>query len=136
MPAGSLSDKVGRRQLLLGGWLLYGLVYLGFALAGTGWQIGLLFALYGVYYGLTAGVAKAFVADLVGEEQRGTAFGWFNGSIGLAALPASLLAGLLWQGIGDWPGLGMPAPFIFGAMLAISAVVLLVAWFPRTRATY
>lgn len=131
-PAGSLSDKIGRRQLLLAGWLLYGLVYVGFALAGTGWQIGLLFAFYGVYYGLTAGVAKAFVADLVGQEQRGTAFGWFNASIGLAALPASLIAGLLWQGIGDWTGLGMPAPFLFGALLAISAVFLLLAWFPNT----
>ncbi|MEW5988325.1 MAG: MFS transporter [Chloroflexota bacterium] len=130
MPAGSLSDKVGRRQLLLAGWTLYGLVYVGLALVRTGWQVGLLFALYGVYYGSTEGIARAFVADLVTREKRGTAYGWFNAAVGLAALPASLLAGLLWQGIGSWGGLGIQAPFLFGAVLSIMAVGLLRAWFP------
>ncbi len=130
-PAGSLSDKVGRQRLLLGGWLLYALVYLGLAFAQTGWQIVLLYALYGVYYGLTEGSAKAFVADLVHKEQRGTAYGWYNGAVGLAALPASLLAGLLWQGIGGWAGLGVAAPFLVGAGMALTAVLLLRFWFPR-----
>ena len=130
-PAGSLSDKVGRQRLLLGGWLLYALVYLGLAFAQTGWQIILLYVLYGVYYGLTEGSAKAFVADLVHKDQRGTAYGWYNGAVGLAALPASLLAGLLWQGIGGWAGLGVAAPFLFGAGMALTAVFLLLVWFPR-----
>ena len=130
-PAGSLSDKVGRPRLLLGGWLLYALVYLGLAFAQTGWQIILLYALYGIYYGLTEGSAKALVADLVSKEQRGTAYGWYNGAVGLAALPASLLAGLLWQGVGGWAGLGVAAPFLFGAGMAITAVLLLHFWFPR-----
>lgn len=130
-PAGSFSDRVGRQRLLLGGWLLYALVYLGLAFAQTGWQIILLYAMYGVYYGLTEGSAKAFVADLVHKDQRGTAYGWYNGAVGLAALPASLLAGLLWQGIGGWAGLGVAAPFLFGAGMAVTAVLLLFVWFPH-----
>jgi MFS family permease len=129
-PAGSLSDRIGRKRLLAGGWFLYVMVYLGFAMAGAVWQLILLFALYGLYYGLTEGVAKAYVADLVPEKTRGTAYGWYNGAIGLASLPASLLAGLLWQGVGDWPGLGAAAPFFFGALLATAAIVLLIAWLP------
>lgn len=129
-PAGSLSDKIGRKRLLAGGWFLYVMVYLGFAMAGVVWQLILLFALYGLYYGLTEGVAKAYVADLVPEKTRGTAYGWYNGAIGLASLPASLLAGLLWQGVGDWPGLGAAAPFFFGALLAAAAIVLLITWLP------
>jgi MFS family permease len=129
-PAGALSDRFGRKRLLAGGWALYALVYLGFAAAGATWQLPLLFALYGLYYGLTEGVAKAAVADLVPQAARGTAYGWFNGAIGVAALPASLFAGLLWQGAGAWPGLGPAAPFLAGALLAGLAIVLLLAWLP------
>ncbi|MCB9418831.1 MAG: MFS transporter [Ardenticatenaceae bacterium] len=125
-PASALSDKIGRRRLLVSGWMLYALLYAGFALAQTGWQIGLLFAAYGVYYGLTEGSAKAFVADLVQPEQRGTAYGFYNAAVGVMALPASLLAGLLWQGTGRWTGFGPSAPFVFGAVLALAAVSLLV----------
>lgn len=125
-PAGAWSDRVGRRRLLIIGWLIYGAVYLGFALAGAGWQLWILFALYGVYYGLTEGAAKALVADLVPPEKRGTAYGIFNAAISLAALPASVIAGILWSGLGDWPGFGPSAPFIFGAGLAgLAAVGLL-----------
>ena len=129
-PAGSLSDRVGRKRLLAAGWALYALVYLGFALAGATWQLLLLFALYGLYYGLTEGVAKAAVADLVPQEARGSAFGWFNGAIGVAALPASLIAGLLWQGVGGWSGFGPAAPFLFGALLSALAILLLLTWLP------
>lgn len=132
-PAGALSDKVGRQKLLLGGWVLYALIYVGFAFSQASWQIALLFALYGLYYGLTEGVAKAFVADLVQKEQRGTAYGWFNAIVGLAVLPASLLAGLLWQGIGSWAGFGAQMPFLFGAALSITAAVLLILWFPPNK---
>lgn len=124
-PLGALSDKVGRRRLIIGGWMAYGLVYLGFAFAGAGWQIWALFGLYGIYYAATEGVAKAFVADLVPEAQRGAAYGWFNAAIGITALPASLLAGLLWQGLGQWAGFGASAPFFFGAALALVAGILL-----------
>jgi MFS family permease len=130
-PAGALSDHIGRRRLIVGGWLAYGLIYLGFALAGAVWQVWALFALYGVYYGVTEGTAKAMVADLVRPDQRGTAYGAYNSAVGLAALPASLIAGILWQGIGDWGGLGPSAPFIFGALLALMAVALLVLWLPK-----
>ncbi len=120
-PLGALSDRIGRRKLILTGWLAYGLVYLGFALAQTGLHVWVLFGLYGVYYAMTEGVAKAFVADLVPAERRGTAYGLYNAALALTALPASLLAGVLWQGIGSWGGLGASAPFIFGALLALGA---------------
>lgn len=124
-PLGALSDRVGRRKLIIGGWLAYGLVYLGFALAQKGWQIWLLFGLYGIYYAATEGVAKALVADLVPDTQRGAAYGLFNAAIGITALPPSLLAGLLWQGAGTWAGFGAWAPFLFGAVLALFASLLL-----------
>lgn len=120
-PMGALSDRVGRRRLILFGWGFYALVYLGLALSQTGWQVWSLFALYGVYYAATEGIAKALVADLVSEEKRGTAYGLLNGAIGLTALPASLIAGLLWQGAGSWLGFGPYAPFYFGAFLALVA---------------
>ncbi len=123
-PLGALSDKIGRRKLIIGGWLAYGLVYLGFARAEAGWQIWVLYAFYGIYYAATEGTAKALVADLVPMEQRGTAYGLFNAAIGLTALPASLLAGLLWQGAGSWMGFGAAAPFYFGAALALLAGII------------
>jgi MFS family permease len=129
-PAGSLSDKIGRRRFLVVGWLLYALLYFGLALAQTAVQIVGLVIIYGIYYGLTVGTAKSLVADLVPKSQRGTAYGWYNGAVGLAALPASLLAGLLWQGIGKWRGFGAQAPFLFGAVIALAAVGLLLTWLP------
>jgi MFS family permease len=123
-PLGALSDKVGRRRLIIGGWLAYGLVYLGFAFSQRGWHIWALFGLYGVYYASTEGTAKALVADLVPDAQRGTAYGLFNAAIGLTALPASVIAGVLWQGVGPWTGFGASAPFFFGAMVALLAMIL------------
>lgn len=123
-PLGAWSDRIGRRRLILTGWLAYGLVYLGFAFSQTGWQIWTLFGLYGVYYAATEGTAKALVADLVPPAQRGTAYGLFNAAIGITMLPASFLAGLLWQGVGAWTGFGASAPFFFGALMALLAGVL------------
>lgn len=123
-PLGSLSDSIGRRKLIIGGWIAYGLVYLGLAFSHAGWQVWLLYALYGIYYAATEGVARALVADLVPQERRGAAYGLFNAAIGLAALPASLIAGLLWQGAGTWSGFGPSGPFFFGAALALTAGVL------------
>jgi len=124
-PAGALSDRVGRRRLLIAGWGLYTVVYLGFARATVGWHAWILMAVYGIYYGLTEGVAKAFVADLVPSERRGTAYGVYNAAIGITALPASLIAGSLWQGVAGWNGFGPSAPFLFGAVLALLATIFL-----------
>jgi MFS family permease len=124
-PMGALSDRFGRRRFLVTGWVLYAAVYLGFARASTGWHTWALMCVYGVYYGMTHGVAKAYVADLVPSEKRGTAYGVYNAAVGVTAFPASLLAGLLWQGAGDWPGLGPSAPFVFGAVLALAAATML-----------
>lgn len=123
-PLGALSDKIGRRRLILFGWLAYGLVYLGLALSQTGWQVWVLFGLYGIYYAATEGVARALIADLVPESLRGTAYGLYAAAVGLSALPASLIAGILWQGFGAWIGFGASAPFYFGAAMALLAGVL------------
>ena len=129
-PAGSLSDRMGRRKVIIGGWLAYAAIYLGFAVAGAGWHVWVLYALYGVYYGLAYGTSKAMVADLVPVELRGTAYGTYNATLGLLDFPASFIAGLLWQGVGPWSGLGPSAPFFFGAALALSAAVLMIVWKP------
>jgi MFS family permease len=134
-PAGALSDRVGRKQLLVAGWLAYAAIYLGFALAGTAWQIWALYALYGLYYGLAYGTAKAMVADLVPAELRGTAYGTYSATLALIDLPASIIAGVLWQGLGGWPGFGAPAPFLFGAVLAFAAAVLMALWRPQASVT-
>jgi MFS family permease len=117
MPAGILSDRLGRRKVITIGWLVYALVYLGFALSGSVWHIWVLFAAYGIYYGVVEGVAKAFVADLVPAERRGTAYGYYQGVVGLALLPASLIAGLLWEKVNP------ASTFYFGAGLAFIAMV-------------
>jgi len=123
-PLGVLSDRIGRRKLIIAGWLTYGLVYLGFAASTTGWQIWVLFGLYGIYYAATEGATKALVADLVPPDRRGTAYGIYNAAIGLTVFPASLIAGLLWQGLGAWHGFGASAPFLFGASLALLSAIL------------
>jgi MFS family permease len=130
-PAGRRSDRVGRGRVILAGWVIYGLVYLGFALAGASWQIWVLYALYGLYYALVEGTARAYIADLAAPQFRGTAYGVYNAAVGVMAFPASLLAGILWQGAFGWAGFGASAPFFFGAALAILAAVLLAFWVPR-----
>ncbi len=127
-PAGGLSDRIGRRRIILAGWVVYVLVYLGFTLARTAAQVWVLFTLYGIYYALTEGIARALVGDLVPATRRGTAYGYYHAAVGLTALPASLIAGVLWQGVGTWPGLGPAAPFAFGAGCAAAAALLFTLW--------
>lgn len=126
-PLGALSDRIGRRRLLIVGWLLYAFVYLGFSQLSQGWHAWLLMGVYACYHAMTEGVARAYVADLVPRERRGAAFGIYSAAIGISVLPASLIAGLLWQGAGSWPGLGGAAPFIFGSLVAVLASLLLAA---------
>jgi MFS family permease len=104
---GALSDTLGRRGLIVSGWLIYALIYLGFAL----------YAGYGLYYGAFLGASSALIADLVPDYLRGTAYGIFNAALGVVAFPASLLAGLLW----DW--YGPVAPFLIGGALALLATI-------------
>ncbi|MDY7041552.1 MAG: MFS transporter [Chloroflexota bacterium] len=132
-PAGSLSDRIGRRKLIIGGWLIYALIYFGFAVAGTGWHVWVLYAVYGAYYGLAYGTTKAMVADIVPVHLRGTAYGTYNAVLGILDFPASLIAGLLWSGVPSWGwnGFGPSAPFYFGGMLALIAAVLMAVWSPR-----
>jgi MFS family permease len=124
-PAGALSDRIGRRRVLTLGWLLFAAVYAGFAYLSADWHVWVLMAIYGLYYGFTEGTARALVADLVPADRRGTAYGVFNAAIGVIALPASLLAGVLWQGVGTWQGLGPQAPFLLGSALALLAALML-----------
>lgn len=116
-PGGALSDRIGRRPLIVAGWLLYAAVYAGFALADRSWHAWALFAVYGVVFGLTEGTEKAFVADAVPAERRGTAFGWYHGLVGLAALPASVVFGTVWD---RWSS---GAAFSVGAALALAAAL-------------
>lgn len=134
-PAGSLSDRIGRRRVIIGGWLAYGAIYLGFALARTGWHVWALYALYGVYYGLAYGTTRAMVADLVPAGLRGMAYGTYNAVLGILDLPASLIAGVLWQGAFGWKGWGAAAPFFFGAALALTASLLMILWKPSGLAS-
>jgi len=134
-PAGMISDKIGRKKLIIGGWTMYALIYLGFALAKNVTHIWLLYVAYGLYYGMAYGTAKAMLSDLVPQELRGTAFGTYNAVLGILDFPASLIAGLLWSGVGGWKGFGPSAPFFFGAILATIAIVLMLFWKPETLKT-
>src|SRR4051812_7037465 len=128
-PGGALSDRVGRRAMLIAGWAWYALVYLGFSLAHAQWQAWALFLLYGLFFGMTEGSERALIADLVGKERRGTAFGWYNLSIGLGALPASVLFGLVWDKA------GAPAAFMMGAAFALAAAAGMLVLRPRPQHT-
>jgi MFS family permease len=119
VPGGRLSDRWGRFNTLLLGWGWYALVYLGFAYASAPLHVWGLFLIYGIYFGLTEGVERAYVADLVGEENRGHAFGWFHLAIGIGALPASLIFGAVWTAVGPH------AAFLMGAGLSLLASVML-----------
>jgi MFS family permease len=117
---GRLSDRTGRRGMVVAGWLLYAAVYLAFGFVQSRTALVAVFLVYGLYFGLTEPTEKAWVADLVPERLRGTAFGFYNGCIGLTALPASLIFGLLWK---RW---GVAAAFSTGAGLAVIAAILLL----------
>lgn len=115
-PVGFLSDRIGRLGLLVGGFVLYALTYLGFAFTSATWQIWLLFGLYGLYQGMSKGILSALVAEKVPANLRGTAFGFINLATGIALLIASILAGSLWELVSS------QAAFITGSVFATIAI--------------
>lgn len=118
---GDLSDRLGRRRLIVSGWIVYAAVYAGFAFVSNETSAAILFLIYGVYFGLAEGAEKALVADLVRPEQRGTAYGLYNLAFGITVLPASLLMGALW----NWRG---PATaFLVSAAIGATAALLLLS---------
>jgi len=117
---GDLSDRIGRKTLIFSGWIVYALVYAGFAFVTSAWQAWTLFIIYGIYFGLTEGVEKALVADLVAPEKRGTAYGFYNLAFSITVLPASVLFGLFWSTLGATPA------FLISASISICAAVLLL----------
>lgn len=128
IPGGALADRFGPRGSISAGWLVYAAVYSGFAFANVQWHIWALFAVYGLFYGLTEAPEKALVASLAPPHLRGSAFGAFAFAIGVVALPASLLFGLLWQHYGP------ATAFLTGASIALVSALLLPLVVPR-RAT-
>lgn len=124
--AGRLTDRHGARPLILAGWLVYAAIYGGLAFATEAWLVVTLSILYGTYHGLTEGAEKALVAELSLPEERGAAYGWYHLVLGLCALPASVIFGLLWQRFGS------PAPFLTSAVLALLASALLARPTPRS----
>jgi MFS family permease len=128
VPGGMLSDRLGRKRVIVAGWVVYALVYAGFAIAVRQWHAWALFAVYGIYFGLTEGVEKALVADLAPAHLRGSAFGLYHLAVGFGALPASLLFGLVWERYGAAPAFSM------GAGLALlSSMMLAVLSVTRTQ---
>lgn len=122
---GRLADQVEPKRLLMLGWLLYAIVYVGFGFSNAAWQIWILFVLYAFFYGLTEPSEKKIVAQFARSGRAGIAFGWFHTVIAIANLPASVLFGWLYQRHGAW------VAFLFGSLVALTATFLL--WFVRIR---
>ena len=131
-PAGSLSDRLGRPNIVLLSFLIFGISYLGFALTQNVWVIALWFAFYGSYQGIFRSVGKALASDFVPDRLRASSIGWYNTTVGLLQLLASIVAGLLWDRIGH------AAVFLYGAASAAAgsvALLVLVQAKPRNAAT-
>ncbi len=118
IPAGAAADRFGKKRVILLGFVLFAILYYGFAVAGDAGTIWVLFAFYGLFMGLTEGIQKAFLATIIPQDFKATAFGVFNTAVGIAALPASLIGGWLWDHISP------SATFYFGATTAGLSAVL------------
>ncbi len=119
---GSWSDRVPRPKLIVFGWTIYAATYLAFGVATEPWHVWTLFIIYGTYYGLTEPAEKALVKDLAPTELRGRAYGFYNFIVGIAAVPAGVLTGWLWQ---SW---SPRVAFAAGAIIAAASSLGLVAW--------
>ena len=130
VPAGILSDKIGREKLIIFGYLLYSSIYFGFGKTNSHGVLILLFALYGLYSAATDGIQKALVSDLIDKRKRGTGLGLYNCLVGITLLPASLMAGLLYDHINN------RAPFYYGSIMALVAALLMLLfyWKGKTKA--
>jgi MFS family permease len=117
---GYMSDKIGRKIMILSGWFVYFLTYLGFAYVKEDYLIYVLFIVYGLYFGLTEGAERALIADIVPEKSFGTAYGFYNLSIGVAALPASAVFGFIWNAY------NFRAAFLTGAAISMIASIMLI----------
>ncbi|MCX7772181.1 MAG: MFS transporter, partial [Clostridia bacterium] len=125
VPVGILSDKIGRERLIIAGYVFYAIVYYGFGRTHSKWVILLLFALYGLYSAATDGVQKALVSDLVDKDKRGTGLGVYNALLGFTLLPASLIAGILYDKVNN------SVPFYFGAATALLSAVMMFFFYKR-----
>ena len=119
IPCGKLSDQIGRKHLLVGGYLTFSLVYFGFAFCTSKPLMILIFVIYGIYTAMTAGAERAFIAEIAPANLKGTMLGLHSTLVGIALLPASVIAGFLWDKVGVF------APFMFGAILSLIAALLL-----------
>lgn len=126
-PVGQLSDKIGRKEVIVVGYSIFAMVYFGFAVVQSAFMVWILFAVYGLYYAFTESILKAFTADMVPSELRGTAYGFLNLVLGIALFPASLVAGILWDRISP------RAPFYYGSIMACVAVLLFVVFIPSSK---
>ena len=126
IPFGKLSDRIGRKKLLVPGYLAFACCYLGFAFAANQWMMVVTFVIYGAYTAMIAGVERAFVAEISPPELKGTMLGVHSTVAGIALLPASIIAGLLWDAF------GAVAPFVFGAVLSLIAALILILFMKTT----
>ncbi len=122
IPIGKLSDRIGKEKVLITGFFIYAVVYFGFGLFGTIGGIIILFAFYGLYSACTDGIQKAFVSDLTDKNKKGTALGIYNALLGITLLPASLIAGALYDKVNS------SVPFYFGSAMAIISVILMIVF--------
>ena len=123
IPIGTLSDKIGKEKILIVGFLIYGIVYYGFGVTGSTTTIVGLFALYGLYSAATDGIQKAFISDVIDENKKGTGLGIYNALIGITLLPASLIAGILYDKVDS------SIPFYFGCATAIISAILMLIFY-------
>lgn len=128
IPFGKISDKIGRKKLLVAGYLTFAIVYLGFGFSQTSWMFVVLFVLYGIYTAMSAGVERALISEIAPADLKGTMLGLHSTIAGIALLPASVICGFLWNSF------GATIPFVFGAMMSIVAALLLICFFDRKTA--
>ena len=130
VPFGKRSDRIGRKRLLVAGYLTFAIAYTGFAWAPNKTIIIAAFALYGIFTAMTAGVERAFVSEIAPKELKGTMLGLHSTIVGIALLPASVIAGLLWNAFGS------VVPFAFGAILSLASALILAFGLPQKEGNY